>query len=78
MERLITVKDIQMRYGCSMPTARKYLRQIVPHMDNPLAATEWAFKAWEESRTIFPATMSKARRQEITKKTERVIVPRKR
>ena len=46
MERLITVKDIRERYGCSGPTARKYLRQMF-HYENPLTAPEWALS--EES-----------------------------
>ena len=79
MERLVTVNDMAVRYRCSLPTARKYLRQIVPHMENPLAAPDWAFREWEESRMVFPAQTSKKRREEIIRKTtERVIVPRKR
>ena len=78
MERLVTVKDIKQRYGCSCPTARKYMRQIVPHMENPLSAPEWAFREWEASRTVVPAGISRARRVEIMNRTERVIVPRKR
>lgn len=50
MERLVTVKQMRERYGCSMPTARKYLRQVKPHMENPLTAPEWAVLKWEESR----------------------------
>ena len=78
MERLVTVRDTQQRYGCSLPTARKYLRQIVPHMENPLTAPEWAFREWEESRTVIPAEVSRKRRQEILQRTERVIMPRRR
>ena len=80
MERLITVKVMSERYGCSLPTARKYLRQIVPHMENPLTAPEWALREWEESRTVIPADVSGKRRTEIQRKQNagRVIVPRKR
>ena len=78
MERLVTVKDMQQRYGCSLPTARRYLRQIVPHMENPLTAPEWAFREWEESRTVIPEAVSRRRLGTDTKKTERTIVPRKR
>ena len=80
MERLITVRDMSERYGCSLPTARKYLRQIIPHMENPLVAPEWAMKEWEESRTVIPAEVSKTRRAEILRKQKdgRVIVPRRR
>lgn len=77
MERLITVRDIQTRYGCSQPTARKYMRQITPHMENPLTAPEWAFREWEERRTVIPVT-SRRRKNEILYKAGRTIVPRKR
>ena len=70
MERLITVKDIRERYGCTSPTARKYLRQITPHMENPLAATLTAFTEWEAGRTVGKPAKNK--------KAERVHVPRER
>ena len=79
MERLVTVKDITQRYGCSRQTAAKYIRQMIPHMENPLTATEIAFREWEEKRTVFPSEVSRNRRMEITKRqTERVFVPRHR
>ena len=79
MERLVTVKDVIQRYGCSRPTAAKYIRQMIPHMENPLTATEIAFREWEEKRTVFPPEVSRKRREEIKKRqTGRVIVPRHR
>ena len=80
MERLITVRDIQTRYGCSQPTARKYIRQMIPHMETPLTAPEWAFHEWEERRTVIPVAVNRKRRNEILykQKSGRVIVPRKR
>lgn len=79
MERLVTVKDMQERYGCSLPTARKYLRQMF-HYENPLAAPQWAFNEWEENRERMPAGVSKSRMTDILnkKQNERTIVPRKR
>ena len=79
MERLVTVKDMQERYGCSLPTARKYLRQMF-HYENPLAAPRWAFDEWEASREQMPGGISKARQVNILnrKQNERTIVPRKR
>lgn len=76
-ERLATVKFVRDRYGCSTPTARKYIRQCVPHMENPCCATMTAFREWEDRRTVIPA---EGRRREILykAKTGRVIVPRKR
>ena len=78
MERLVTVKDMQERYGCSLPTARKYLRQMF-HYENPLTAPRWAFDEWEQSREQMPSGISRRRKVEINrKKNGRTIVPRKR
>ena len=74
MDRLVTVKAMRERYGCSTPTARKYLRQVVPHMENPLTAPEWAVREWENSRTVVPA----GKVELLTRRDERVIVPRRR
>lgn len=79
MERLVTVSDMAERYGCSLPTARKYLRQMF-HYEDPLAAPLWAFREWEESRERMPDGISRKRQVEILNRKEhgRVIVPRKR
>lgn len=79
MERLITVKDMCQRYGCSLPTARKYLRQMF-HYENPLAAPKWAFDEWEQNRERMPDGISKTRQASILnrKHNNRTIVPRKR
>ena len=79
MERLVTVKDMQERYGCSLPTARKYLRQMF-HYENPLTAPRWAFDEWEQNRERMPDGISKSRSRAILnrKQNERTIVPRKR
>ena len=75
MDRLITVKDICNRYSCSLPTARKYIRQMF-HYENPLTVPAWAFAEWERSRERMPA--DKSRKTQIRKNTGAVIVPRKR
>ena len=79
MERLVTVKDVAERYGCSMPTARRYLRQMF-HYENPLTAPRWAFDLWEESRETMPADIAPRQKVEILNRKEhsRVIVPRQR
>lgn len=74
MDRLVTVKAMRERYGCSNPTARKYLRQCHPHLENPLVAPEWAVKEWEESRMAVPASVK--REIYIARNTGRAIVPR--
>lgn len=73
MEVLMTVNGMRERYGCSRPTARKYLRQCVPHMENPLTAPIWAVEEWEDSRTVIP---TKIDRRTQVHKPGRVIVPR--
>ena len=79
MERLVTVNDMAERYGCSLKTARKYLRQMF-HYENPLAAPQWAFDEWERSREKMPEGISQERRAVILRRKTagRVIVPRKR
>ena len=79
MEKLVTVRDMADRYGCSLPTARKYLRQMF-HYENPLAAPSWAFNEWEQNREAMPAGISATRVRVILnrKQNERTIVPRKR
>lgn len=79
MERLVTVKDMQQRYGCSGPTARKYLRQMF-HYEDPLAAPQWALTEWEQARERTPEGISWERKARIERRktTGRVIVPRKR
>lgn len=75
MDRLMTVKGMRERYGCSNPTARKYLRQCVPHTENPLTAPEWAVQDWEASRMVAPA---KKKCELLKRSAGRVIVPRRR
>ena len=78
MERLVTVKTMMERYGCSLPTARKYIRECEPHLENPLVTYEWALREWEEKRTVHVPGVSRKRRIESIRKTGRVIVPRTR
>ena len=75
----MTVRDVSERYGCSGPTARKYIRQMF-HYETPLAAPQWAFREWEESRERMPAGASTRRKVEIQHRKDqgRIIVPRKR
>jgi hypothetical protein len=79
MERLVTARDVSERYGCTAKTARKYLRQMF-HYENPLAAPQWAFDEWEQSRERMPADITGARYVDILNRKEhgKIIVPRKR
>lgn len=80
MERLVTVQVMRERYGCSLPTARKYIRECEPHLENPLATYEWAMREWEEKRTVHLPGVSRKRaaRAAVRQKAGRVIVPRTR
>lgn len=74
MDRLVTVREMRERYGCTNPTARKYLRQVIPHMENPLTAPEWAVLKWEESRIPVEIT----RRKQAETRNGVAYVPRTR
>lgn len=75
---LVTVRFMMERYGCSRPTAVKYIRQMKPHMEKPWTATPEALREWEDSRTIFPAEVNTRQKKQMAKRQERIIVPRKR
>ena len=77
MERLVTVSDVQERYGCSRQTARKYLRECNPHFEKPLATTLFAFNEWEMNRLIAKGK-EKVEIPPYRLQCERVIVPRRR
>lgn len=79
MERLVTVKDVKERYGCSTPTARKYIRQCKPHMEDPLVTYAWAFNEWEQSRVVLENIPKRQQREVMRRVSEgRTIVPRRR
>lgn len=50
MTKLLTVKDVQVRYQCGANTARKYMRQM-RHLEKPLMVSTEALEAWERDRT---------------------------
>lgn len=61
MEKLLFPDDIAERYHCTLPTARKYMRQM-ERLEAPLAVTETALIEWETRRTVAPAGSSRSRR----------------
>ena len=77
MEKLVTVKDVSERYGCSRPTARKYIRQMF-HYESPLAAPRWAFDEWERNRERMPTNDRRSAAIHHRHENGRVIVPRHR
>ena len=52
MERLLNVKAIAERYGCTTQSARNYIRRIDGHLENPIGVYESDLMAWEQSRRI--------------------------
>lgn len=78
LDQVMTVKRMCERYGCTTKTAGKYIRQMIPHMENPLSAPMYAFHDWEERRTVYPAEVTKRQQETIKKQNGRVIVPRHR
>ena len=80
MDGLITVKAMSKRYDCSLKTARKYLRECIPHLENPLVAPEWAVKEWEEKRMVVPQETGKRKMAEICQRMNQkpAYVPRTR
>lgn len=50
MEKLYSPKEIAERYGCSVDTARDYMRRM-EHMEKPLRVRESVLRAWECERT---------------------------
>ena len=73
MTPILTVDGMAKRYGVSRKTAIRYIRQINPHMEKPLAVYVWAAEEWEQSRTVGDPASRPVRREE-----KPVIVPRKR
>ena len=79
MDKLITPKTVAERYGCSLATARKYIRRCNPHMEHPLATSEKAFREWERERTVYKplSTEEYDRMYERLRMGERIIPRRK-
>lgn len=59
MERLLNVKDLMDRYGCSRQTAIRYMQKM-EHMEKPYMVRETVLAAWERERTVKPAELIRA------------------
>lgn len=70
MERLMSVKDIMVRYQCSRPTAVRYIKQM-EHMERPLMVSERAVMEWDRSRTVRPPEV--VRREMLRSRLRRAI-----
>lgn len=54
LSEILKPADVAKRYGVSIRTARRYMRDM-PHMEDPLMVTERAISNWELTKTVFPA-----------------------
>ena len=77
MDHLLFTQDIMDRYRCSAPTARKRKRQMI-HMEQPLAVTEWAVRAWEDGKTVEPKGKRKAAVRPLKTPQDEWRIPRRR
>lgn len=84
MENPLSPADIAARYQCSLPTARKRMRQMKHFtIDGHLFVTESDVRAFEGDRTTYPGEKPKARRQSRWEQpprdeTGRIRIPRRR
>ena len=69
MERLLSVKAMMERYGCSRQTAIRYMRQM-EHQERPYMVRQSVVEAWDRSRTVNPPDQIRAemRRQKIMRR----------
>ena len=68
MERLLSVKDMMARYGCSRQTAIRYMQKM-EHMTNPYMVRASVLQEWERSRTVVPP--EEIRREQLKAKLMR-------
>ena len=69
MERLLNVKDMMDRYGCSRQTAIRYMRKM-EHQEKPYMVRQSVVEAWDRSRTVNPPEQIRAemRRQKLMRR----------
>ena len=69
MERLLNVKNMMDRYGCSRQTAIRYMQQM-EHQEKPYMVRESVVEAWDRSRTVNPPEVVRAemRRQKLMRR----------
>ena len=54
MDRLLSIRDLMDRYGCSRQTAIRYIQRM-EHQEKPYRVRASVLEAWERSRTVRPA-----------------------
>ena len=69
MERLLSVKDMMARYGCSRQTAIRYMQKM-EHQERPYMVRQSVVEAWDRSRTVNPpeAVRAEMRRQKLMRR----------
>ena len=69
MERLLNVKAMMERYGCSRQTAIRYMQQM-EHQEKPYMVRQSVVEAWDRSRTVNPPEVVRAemRRQKLMRR----------
>ena len=53
LSQIFKPADIAQRYGVSVRTARRYMREM-RHTENPLTVTDEAIRDWDMFRTVLP------------------------
>lgn len=56
MERILNVKDMMERYGCSRQTAIRYMLKM-EHMEHPYGVRESVVREWDNERTVKPPSV---------------------
>ena len=59
MERLLNVRDMMARYGCSRQTAIRYMQKM-EHQEKPYMVRQSVVEAWDRSRTVQPPEVVRA------------------
>lgn len=73
MEKLYSAEDLQARYGCSLYTAQKYLRQMKHLKIRPPKAYESAVMQWE-AENMAPAAGEAVREKAKKRKPRKPIL----
>lgn len=62
LDRLYRSADVAARYGCSVQTARVYMRQM-KHTEKPLTVRESDMLLWDSMRTVDPDAKKKTQKR---------------
>lgn len=71
MSKFLKPKEVADRYGCSLATARSYMRQM-NHYEKPLRVTISAVEQWEKDREEKPLDYQKM--YEVYHRAEKLLL----